>query len=112
MSATDGTMIREKLFQEILNALRQWPELEQNIFCEAHYFGRTPEAIACSYRLDISEVRKILKQCDRSLHASLGDFLQKFAADPAFDIIAAGNVHLTPPISLLKKNNPRALQQR
>ena len=111
MSATDGTMIRETLFQEILNTLRQWPELERNIFCEAHYFGLTPETIACSFHLDISEVQKILKECDRRLHASLGDFLQKFVADPAFDIIVSGNVHIAPPVSLLKKNNPCALQQ-
>jgi hypothetical protein len=112
MSATDGTMIREKLFPEILNTLRQWPELERSIFCEAHYYGRTPEAIACSFRLDVSEVQKILKECDRRLHASLGNFLQKFIADPAFDVIVSGNVHLAPPVSLLKKNNLRALQQR
>jgi hypothetical protein len=111
MSAINGNITREKLFQEILNILGQWPEPERSIFCEAHYYSRTPEAIACSFHLDIDEVQKILTECNRRLHASLGDFLQKFVVDPAFDIIVSGNVHLAPPVFLLKKNNPGALHQ-
>lgn len=93
-----GSLNREKLFQEILNIISQWPELERSIFCEAHYYGRTLQTIACSFHLDISEVHKILTECNRRLHASLGDFFQKFVGDPAFNIIVSGNIHLAPPV--------------
>jgi hypothetical protein len=111
MPAIRKTINRETLFQEILNIISQWPELERSIFCEAHYYGRTPENIACSSSLDISEVHKILTECNRRLHASLRAFLHKFIADSAFSIIVSGSVHLAPPIFLHKKNNPSTLQQ-
>jgi hypothetical protein len=111
MPAIKENLNRDTLFQEILNIISQWPELERSIFCEAHYYGRTLQTIACSFHLDIREVHKILTECDRKLHASLGDFLQKLVADPALNIIVSGNVHLAPPVFLLKKNNPGALQQ-
>ena len=67
-------MKREDLFQEISDALHQWPELEQTIFSEAHYHGQSPESISRSFQLDVEEVSAILKQCDRRLHASLRNF--------------------------------------
>ncbi len=67
-------MKREDWFQEISDALHQWPELERTIFPEAHYHGRSPESISRSFQLDVEEVSTILKQCDRRLHASLRDF--------------------------------------
>ena len=64
-------MKRENLFQEISDAFRQWPEIEQIIFSEAHRHGRFPESISRSFQLDAVEVSATLKQCDRRLHASL-----------------------------------------
>jgi DNA-directed RNA polymerase specialized sigma24 family protein len=75
MSAIHGNIIRDKLFEEILDSIQQWPEFERSIFCEAHYCGRSPEAIARSFDMDIREVHKILKECDRRLHNSLEDFI-------------------------------------
>ena len=71
MQAVIAGIKRESLFQEIFNALRQWPELEQRIFSQAHYHGQSPEAISHSLQLDVEEVSTILRQCDHRLYASL-----------------------------------------
>jgi DNA-directed RNA polymerase specialized sigma24 family protein len=63
---------REHLFQEILDILRQWPELDRRVFFQAHYGGQSPEAISRSLPLDVKKVSAILQQCDSRLHASLG----------------------------------------
>ncbi len=65
---------REDLIQEIFDALRQWPELDRNIFAQAHYHGQSLEAISCSHRLDVEEVIMILKRCDHRLHTYLREF--------------------------------------
>jgi DNA-directed RNA polymerase specialized sigma24 family protein len=73
MSAGIDTTKREILIQEIMGALGQWPEKERNVFSQAHYQGQSVEAISRSLQLDMEEVRKILKLCERRLHASLRD---------------------------------------
>ena len=64
---------REILIREIANALGQWPERERSVFSQAHYQGQSVKAISNSLQLDVEEVRKILKMCERRLHASLRD---------------------------------------
>jgi len=64
---------RESITREIINALGQWPEIERNVFSQAHYQGQSVEAISRSLQLDVIEVHQILKRCDRRLHASLRD---------------------------------------
>ncbi len=65
---------RDHLFEEILNAIRQWPEVERRIFFQAHYAGHSPEDISRSLQLDVKKVKYILLKCDSRLHASLGSF--------------------------------------
>ncbi|MBN2318471.1 MAG: sigma-70 family RNA polymerase sigma factor [Acidobacteria bacterium] len=65
---------REDLFREISNVLQKWPDLERRIFSQAHYQSRSPEIISDSLNLDVSEVRSILKRCDRELLDSLREF--------------------------------------
>jgi hypothetical protein len=74
MSAVLGQIKRKELFQEIFNAIRQWPELERKIFAQAHYHGQSVETISHSFKLDVEKVSTILKQCDRRLYISLRDF--------------------------------------
>lgn len=73
---------RENLFQEIFNALRQWPELERRVFYEAHYRGQSAEAISRSLQLDVQKVSAILQQCDSLLHASLRNFRKSGGEKP------------------------------
>ena len=65
---------REHLVQEILDTLRQWPELDRRIFSQAHYEGQSLEAISRSLQLDVKAVSAILQQCDCRLRASLVTF--------------------------------------
>jgi len=65
---------REDLFNGILDTLREWPHLNQQIFAQAHYRGQSIKAISRSFDLDEAEVRRILQQCDRKLYASLRKF--------------------------------------
>ena len=74
MSAAIQSMEHEKLLQEILAVLGQWPELDLTIFSQAHYRGQSPENISRSLHLDVNEVSSILRQCERRLNASLRDF--------------------------------------
>ncbi len=62
---------RENLIREIISVLGQWPEIERNVFLQAHYQGQSVETISRSFKLNVEEVRQILKQCDRRLYASL-----------------------------------------
>jgi DNA-directed RNA polymerase specialized sigma24 family protein len=72
---------REILIREIVSALGQWPKREQAVFSRAHYQGESVEAISRSLQLDVEEVEKILKLCERRLHASLRD-LSKNGSEP------------------------------
>jgi len=74
MFAVIEGMEREGLLQEISKALHQWPELERTVFSQAHYNGKSVEAISRSLQLDREQVSGILKQCERRLHDSLIDF--------------------------------------
>lgn len=74
MPATNARKGRESLFQEILNILHQWPELERRIFCEAHYRGQSPEQVAQEFHMRTQQVRRILRQCDHRLHAALQNY--------------------------------------
>ncbi len=71
MQAMSAGIQREILFQEIFNALRQWPELERRVFFRAHYNGQSLKAISDSLQLDVEEVSTILRQCDHRLYNSL-----------------------------------------
>ncbi len=73
MSAGIEKTSREILIREIVNALGQWPEKERSVFSQAHYQGQSVEAISNSLQLDVKEVQKILRLCERRLHASLRD---------------------------------------
>jgi DNA-directed RNA polymerase specialized sigma24 family protein len=64
-------MKREDLFQEIFNQLGQWTELDRRIFSLVHYQGQSLEAISSAFEMDLREVRRILKKCDRQLQISL-----------------------------------------
>jgi DNA-directed RNA polymerase specialized sigma24 family protein len=74
MSAALLKWKREDLFREISNILHQWPDLDRQIFAQAHYHGQSPESISRSLKLDVEKVSAILKQCDRKLHTSLREF--------------------------------------
>lgn len=74
MRADNEGRERETLLQEINNAFFQWPELERGIFSQAHYHGKSLEAISRSLQLDVEEVSTILKRCQRRLYASLRNF--------------------------------------
>jgi hypothetical protein len=111
MSAIKGNINRETLFHHIISIIGKWPELDRSIFCESHYYAHSPETIACSFGLEVNEVRKKLSECNRRLHASLGDSLQKLVADPSFNIDASGNIDLALPILMLKKKGHTALRQ-
>ena len=62
------------LFQEIVKSLHQWPPIEQKVFMQAHYRGRSLEEISRSLHLDMQEVHAVLRNCERRLHASLRNF--------------------------------------
>jgi hypothetical protein len=74
---------RETLLKEIKFIFLQWPELEQRIFSQAHYYGQSPEAISRSLQLDAEEVRATLKQCERRLYASLRGFRKNSCDKPS-----------------------------
>jgi DNA-directed RNA polymerase specialized sigma24 family protein len=65
---------RETLLEEISNAIHQWPELEREVFSQAHYHGKSVEAISHSFQLEPKQVSAILKQCDRRLYTFLRSF--------------------------------------
>ena len=83
MLAVTAKIKREDLFQEIFTVFRQWPELEQRVFSQAHYHGQSLEAISRSLQLDVEEVGKILKRCDCRLYASLRNFRASSCGKPS-----------------------------
>lgn len=74
MSAVNMKSRREELFRGISNVFQQWPDLERKIFAQAHYQGRSPKIISDYLKLDVNEVRSILRKCDHELHISLREF--------------------------------------
>jgi DNA-directed RNA polymerase specialized sigma24 family protein len=74
---------REHLIREILNELRQWPELDRRVFWQRHYEGKSLEAISRSLQLGVKEVRAVLLLCDCRLHASLGPFRKSNFGNPS-----------------------------
>ena len=71
MPIVSEKMKREALLQGILDTLREWPNLDQQIFAQAHYHGQSIETISSSLNLDMEEVRLILQHRDRELYAAL-----------------------------------------
>jgi len=71
MSALTARTKHVDLLREISGALRQWSELERNVFIRAHYHGQSLKAISHSLKMDVEEVKAILGQCDRRLYTSL-----------------------------------------
>jgi len=74
MSAPAAKISRDDLIREIFGVLRQWSELERNVFARAHYRGQSPESISRLFKLDVKDVRTILKRCDHRLYISLREF--------------------------------------
>ena len=48
MPIVSEKMKREALLQGILDTLREWPNLDQQIFAQAHYCGQSIETISSS----------------------------------------------------------------
>ncbi len=74
MSAPTAKISRDDLLREIFGILRQWSELERNVFARAHYRGQSLESISRLLKLDVKDVKAILRQCDRRLYTSLREF--------------------------------------
>ena len=79
---------REGLVNEIINVLDQWPERERSVFSQAHYQGKNAETISSSLQIDVRDVQRILKQCDRQLHISLRALRKGICETP---LISAAN---------------------
>ena len=62
---------RKQLFMKIVSTLRQWSDLEQKVFTQAHYCGKSPMIISSHLKLDVEEVRGILERCNLKLLTSL-----------------------------------------
>ena len=82
MQSVIARIERENLAKEISNALYGWPELDRQIFAQAHYRGQSLETISRSVQLGIGEVSEILKRCDRRLHESLKAFRKSSCQQP------------------------------
>ena len=67
-------MQREVLFRVILDTQREWPNLDRQIFAQAHYHGQSIETISRTLNLNMEEVRRILLHCNRELYAALRRF--------------------------------------
>ena len=76
MTAVVEKRERDDLFREIINAYRQWSELEREVFSLARYHGQSPESISRALLMDMEEVGEILKACDVRLHQSLKAFFR------------------------------------
>jgi len=83
MPAVYSKTKRDDLFREIVSVFRQWPELERIVFCQAHYHGKSVEAISRSLNLNVEEVHALLNQCDCQLNASLRNFRNKGCEKPS-----------------------------
>ena len=87
MPAVTAKIYREELFREIFCVLHQWSELERNVFSRVHYHGQSTKTIALSLKLDVEEVKAILRQCERRLYASLREF-RKISGEKSLHIHA------------------------
>lgn len=65
---------RELLSEAIVEVLASWPELDRQLFAQAHYAGRTVDQIAQSFNLEVREVRRILEDCESRLRIALKSF--------------------------------------
>lgn len=74
MLPVDTSKKHKDLLNEIAFTLRHWPELERRVFIMTHYRGQSRENIASVLELDVEEIDKILKRCDRKLHTALRSF--------------------------------------
>ncbi len=74
MSAATARISRDALLREIFETLHQWSALERNVFARVHYHGQSLEVISQLLKLDVKELKDILRQCDRRLYASLREF--------------------------------------
>jgi hypothetical protein len=66
---------RKQLFMKIVGTLRQWSDLEQKVFTQAHYCGKSPITISSHLKLDVEEVNGILERCNLKLVTSLSQLL-------------------------------------
>jgi DNA-directed RNA polymerase specialized sigma24 family protein len=82
MPVVSEKMKREDLFQRILDTLQEWPNLDQQIFTQAHYQGQSIETISRSINLDVREVRLILQFRDRELYTALRKFREGSRGKP------------------------------
>jgi DNA-directed RNA polymerase specialized sigma24 family protein len=74
MLSVSEEIIRENLYQEIIDAIREWPQRDQKIFAQAHYRGRSIEEISTFLNLNVEEVCRILQHCNHELYAALKKF--------------------------------------
>lgn len=65
---------RCSLSEAILAELKSWPDLHRQIFVQSHYRGQSLEQASRCFGLQVSEVRTILRQCERKLSAALRAF--------------------------------------
>jgi DNA-directed RNA polymerase specialized sigma24 family protein len=71
MSSSTSKLNRENLFRKIKSTLLQWSDLEQKIFTQAHYLGKSPKTISSHLKLDVEKVNVILERCNLKLLTSL-----------------------------------------
>ena len=71
MPGNTSKLNRKQLFMKIVSTLRTWSDLEQEIFTQAHYYGKSPITISNHLKLDVDEVNGILKRCNLKLLTSL-----------------------------------------
>lgn len=83
MPAVTKKVKHNDMLREIFGTLNQWSELERTVFSRAHYNGQSPEAISRSFKLDVNEVKAILRQCDRRLYDSLRKFRKSSCEKPS-----------------------------
>jgi DNA-directed RNA polymerase specialized sigma24 family protein len=74
MPGVSEKMKREDLFHRIVDTMREWPNLDRQIFAQAHYRGQSIETISRSLNLDVKETRLILQHRDRELYTALRKF--------------------------------------
>jgi len=70
----DWVKSRDMMVRTIVDAIREWPEKDRSMFIQAHYRGLNLEEISHSSGMKVSEVRRILGQCERRLHDALRRF--------------------------------------
>lgn len=74
MAALISDRERELLSQAIVKTLDSWPQLNRQIFSEAHYAGKSPESISSSLGVSPERVRQILRESESRLQQALKSF--------------------------------------